>query len=168
MTGKPRGERSKKITSDVLSAFETGRQAIEELKSEIEDWKDSLSSNNMEYLPKYEALEECFGDLEATLGYLESIEVPEFLEETEVVYTQDTRTSAQSRNSRLSNALNALDTVKDAAEAWMNENRDLDESASTKEDVDIRESERCSVDEFINDMDTVISNANDISFPGLF
>jgi DNA repair exonuclease SbcCD ATPase subunit len=178
---RPRGERAKQFTSDVEGAFEGGKSDIEELKGEIEEWKDNLEGNNMEHLPKYEEVEEAYSALESAMDALDGIEVPECVGSESLTYTQDTRTSAQSRAGRLDNALNQLHAALGTAQAWLDENEELkvndpedeeegdpDVPAVTQEQADEREEQRSAVEKFINDLESAIGEAENVSFPGMY
>lgn len=49
----------------LLSVLEDAGSSIEELRDEITEWRDNLSSGNMEHLPKYEEVSECADTLES-------------------------------------------------------------------------------------------------------
>jgi len=53
-----------KCEETIREALEYAGSAIEELKTEIEEWKENLESNDMDHLPKYEEVEECYSTLE--------------------------------------------------------------------------------------------------------
>jgi hypothetical protein len=176
--------RAKPINASAEGAWEDGKSEVESLKEEIGEWKDNLEGNNMEHLPKYEEVSECADTMESALDTLEGIDFPECLSDVPVNYTQDTRQSAQSRNGRLSNALSALYASKEAGEAWLEENpelelvdlserdeedQELDEGESDDQQaVDARESDRSAVEEFINEMDNAIGELENVSFPGMY
>lgn len=64
-------EKVEKIVDDFLTAWSEGIGEINELKDEMESWRDNMSSANMEHLPKYEEVDECVNELENALGELE-------------------------------------------------------------------------------------------------
>ena len=180
---RPAGQRAKPVTATCEGAWEDGKSEVESLKEEIEEWKSSLESNNMEHLPKYEELEECYGELESGYDTLESIDFPSVLSDVQVSYTQDTRQQAQSRSGRLSNALGALEAAKSEAESWLENNPELEVVERDEEDeeqeledgqtygqdeADARENERSEVEEFINQMDEAISSLENVNFPGMY
>lgn len=179
---RPAGSRNFPVTSDVSGAFDTGRSDVQDLKQEIEDWKSSLESNNMEHLPKYEELEECYGYLETASDALEGVEPPECVQGVSANFTIDTRTSANSRSGRLQNAMNALDAAKSSCEAWLDENEELeatdteDEDAPKEgeagfvsdDDVSEREQQRSDVEEFQNELENAYSELENVGFPGMY
>ncbi len=87
MTKKIKGERAKLLTGTILGAFEGGQSDVEGLKEEINEWKDSLEGNGMEHLPKYEEVSECADALDSANDTLESLEVPECIQDIDVSYT---------------------------------------------------------------------------------
>jgi chromosome segregation ATPase len=66
----------------VINAIEWGD--LEELMSEMESWRDNMSSANMEHLPKYDEVSEAYDNLESMKDELEGIDLdlPEINTET--------------------------------------------------------------------------------------
>lgn len=62
------------------AAFENGKSGVEELKEEIESWKENMEGANMEHLPKYEEVSECYDQLDSAMSYLDSVSLPELKE----------------------------------------------------------------------------------------
>ena len=179
---RPAGSRAAPIQSDIGSAFDAGRQDVTDLKEEIEAWKDGLEGNNMEHLPKYEEVSECYDALDSAIGGLEGIEVPDCMEGFDASYTQDTRQSAQSRAGRLNNAMAALDAVKSACEQWLEEFPELEATDTDDEDAPVegdddfideamvqeRETQRGEVEEFQTELENAYSELENVSFPGMY
>lgn len=180
---RPAGMRAKPVNASAEGAWEDGKSEVESLKEEIGEWRDNMEGNGMEHLPKFDEVSECADAMESALDTLEGINFPECLSNVTVNYTQDTRQSAQSRNGRLSNALAALYASKEAGEAWLEENPELEqvetveeggpddlmENQTTDEEaVGERETQRGEVEEFINEMDNAISELENVSFPGMY
>ena len=57
--------------SEAISKIEEGKSEIEELMGEIESWKDNMEGANMEHLPKYEEVEQCYDALDEIIRSLE-------------------------------------------------------------------------------------------------
>lgn len=178
-TRRPAGERAKPVTSTIDGAFEEGKDEAVCLKDEIVEWKDNLEANNMEAMPKYDEVSEAADALESGADSLESLEVPECLQGVEVSYTIDTRRKAQSRSGRMGNALAALDAAKSGAEAWLEDNpeleaneddddRDEDEELVTQADADEREQQRSEVEEFVNELENAYGELEGVCFPGMY
>jgi hypothetical protein len=176
---RPAGSRAHLVTTTVSAALEGGTTDVSDLKSEIEDWKDNLEGNNMEHLPKFEEVQECFDVLESGVDALENLEVPDCLSDLSVSLTIDTRQSAQSRSGRMSNAVAHLYAAKEAGEAWVDENPELEvmddadaiedgEAKVTQDDVDDRAELRSTVETFVDELDTAISDLEGASFPGMY
>ena len=176
---RPAGTRNFAVQSDVEGAFSSARDDMTDLKQEIEDWKDNLGGNNMEHLPKYEEVSECYDALDSGVSTLEGIEVPEVLQGYAANYTIDTRQSAQSRNGRMADAMNALDAAKSACEARLEENEALEADEAedfdgdpdafiTEEMVDEREAQRTEVEEFQTELENAYGELENVSFPGMY
>jgi hypothetical protein len=176
---RERGERAKLVTGTIDGAFEEGKSEVEGLKEEITEWKDNMESNSMENLPKFDEVSECADAIESGMDTLDSLEVPEVLQDVEVTYTVDTRRKAQSRNGRMGNAMSMLDAAKSGAEAWLEDNeeltaneddddRDEDEELVTEADANEREEQRSAVEEFINELENAYGELEGVSFPGMY
>lgn len=182
---KIRGERAKLIKSDITGAFEDGKVDIEALRDKITEWKENLEGNNMEHLPKYDEVSKCADQLETACDRLVDCEVPDFIEIV-IAFAQDTCQSAGSRSGRMSNALSALYAAKDAAEAWLGENEELEvtdlddlddeerleaqeaDDYVSQEMADERAEQREKAEEFVNILEEAIIEAEGASFPGMF
>jgi hypothetical protein len=178
---RERGERAKPVTGTIDGAFEEGKDEAICLKDEIVEWKDNMEANSMEAMPKYDEVSEAADALESGTDSLESLEVPECLQGVEVTYTVDTRRKAQSRNGRMGNALSALDAAKAGAEAWLEDNEELefipederdpeetDMTYPTEEEVSEREEQRSAVEEFINELENAYGELEGVNFPGMY
>jgi len=184
-TRRPAGSRAHPVTTTLGSAFEDGRSDVEGLYEEMNDWASNMEGNSMEHLPKYDEVTEARDALETANDTLGGIEPPDAIADLEVHFTTDTRQNAQSRSGRMGNVLQALGAAKDAAEAWMEENPELEvsepdeefidgnepleeEEKVTQEQVEEREAARTEVEEFLNELDSAISEAEGVSFPGMY
>lgn len=176
---RERGERAKPVTGTIDGAFEEGKDEAICLKDEIVEWKDNMEANSMEAMPKYDEVSEAADALESGADALECLEVPECLQGVEVTYTVDTRRKAQSRSGRMGNALSALDAAKSGAEAWLEDNeeleaneddedRDEDEELVTEADANEREEQRSAVQEFIDELENAYGELEGVNFPGMY
>lgn len=176
---RERGERAKLVTGTIDGAFEEGKDEAICLKDEIVEWKDNMEANSMEAMPKYDEVSEAADALESGADSLESLEVPECLQGVEVTYTVDTRRKAQSRSGRMGNALNALGAAKAGAEAWLEDNeeleaneddedRDEDDELVTQAEADEREEQCSAVQEFIDELENAYGELEGVNFPGMY
>lgn len=103
---------------------------------------------------------------EETAGALEGIsepDVPECVDEVQVIwYEQRPRRKARgaSRAVRCANAVALLQAASEAAQGW------LDDTEAAPEDTN--EPEREEVQDFIDGLDNIISDAENCEFPGMF
>ena len=162
MTTRPRraaGSRNQPQSGTPQGAFEEAKSEIESLRDEMTDWKDNLEGNSMEHLPKYDEVSECVGALDQAVSELESAESedwPEALDEITVTWTIDTRRSATSRSSRMSNALNALGAAIDG----------LSRASDCIEGLSEEDSDACET--IMGHLENAQSEAENASFPGMF
>jgi hypothetical protein len=179
MARRAAGSRNHPVQADLAGALGDGTSEVEELKNEMEEWAESLESNSMEHLPKYDEVTEAKDALEAGLDTLQGIEVPEFLESIDASYTQDTRRKAQSRSYRLGNATNAIEAAKDAANSWLEENDELELMSDadaiedgaeevTQEMVDERRSQRDDAEQFASEVENALGELENVSFPSMY
>lgn len=98
------------------SAFETARMEIQSLAEEMEEWEQSLSSNDMEGMPIYDTVAETAETLQEAAGELESIDTDPLDGMPEVMWTESHKYGRRGdpRWMRLSNAIAAINAVKDA------------------------------------------------------
>ena len=172
--GRPLGQRAALMSDNTEGAFARGSEDIAGLKEEMQEWQESLESNNMEHLPKYDEVQEAVNALESASDTLEGIEFPECLSDVDVTWHEDTRKSATSRSARMSNAYNALDAAKCAAEILLEtmtepeEGDDEAEAAESDEDREARESNIEAVELFISDLESALGDLEGVSFPGMY
>jgi DNA repair exonuclease SbcCD ATPase subunit len=68
----------RKQLTDAEADYENGKSDLEGLKEEIESWKDNMEGANMEHLPKFEEVSECYDQISAATDGLDSVEIPEW------------------------------------------------------------------------------------------
>lgn len=164
------------MTGTLLGCIESAQSVVEELRDEITEWQENMESNNMEHMPKYDEVTECKDALDNMLdGELDSIDCPEFLQDLEVRYTQDTRASATSRAARLGNAENEFSAARARVEEWLEDNEALEENDDedageivTEDDVREREEQRDAAQEFLSTLENIEGMFSDVSFPGMY
>lgn len=164
---KTKGSRNQPQTSTVADALENGRSAVEELREEINEWKESLEGNSMEHLPKYEEVSECCDALDEAVSTLEEAEIEGSAFDRDVFYTIDTRRSATSRASRMMNAGSALFAAKYGLEQWLVDNPELDD-AQEEEDTQQRETDRAAAETALDALERGIDSAESACFPGMY
>jgi cysteinyl-tRNA synthetase len=173
---RPSGSRNQRMTGSLAGCIESAASVVEELKGEIEEWRDNMESNNMEHMPKFEEVSECYDALEQLLdGELDSVEVPEFLQDLPVTYTQDTRRSSTSRASRLGNAESELDAAAARVREWLEDNETLeandnsdDTEIVTEADVQERDDQREQAEELADKLEELVGQFGDVNFPGMY
>jgi hypothetical protein len=178
---RPAGSRNSPRSGEISGCLEGGTSVIEELKDEMSEWQSSLESNSMEHLPKYDEVTEAVDALEAAVDALQSIDCPDWITDFPVSYTQDTRTSANSRSGRMDNARQELDAALAGAQQWLEENEELtandpndeedgdpDEDEVTEEQVDERTEQRDAVETFVQELEDAIGELDNVSFPGMY
>ena len=135
---------------------------IDSLKEEMQDWMDSLSSNNMEHLPKYEEVSECYNALENATG--NTPEMPtEFLPGMALTYEWQEKApykGAQSRSTRCSNATNDIEQVITYIDDSI---QNLDDQ-QTEEHADLI----AEWEQYRNDLEEIVNEAQNASFPGMY
>lgn len=182
---RPAGSANAPFTAELSSVLDDAAQDVSDLLEEMRTWQESLESNSMEHLPKYDEVSESVSALEqASDGQLDSLSIPEFLTAEAVSYTQDTRRSAESRSGRLDNAMRMLDAGKGVVEAWLEEFGELDlvdlsqraeddqelaaDEAATQKEVDTRESMRNDAQQLLDELETIYGELEGVGFPGMY
>lgn len=132
----------------VADAVSNAYGEFQSLRDEISDWASNMEGANMEHLPKYEEVSEARDNLENFAD--NEPDVPEGLQELKVTVTEDRK--ARSRAARMSNAVAHLQAVIDLC----NDEEAIPENL--KEDAE----------QFASDLDSEVSEAENVSFPGMY
>lgn len=141
--------------SGTVSAVEDAYSEIESLGEEMRAAVDNMSGTNLESTSKYETTSEAADALEG----ITQPSVPEAVAELAINYSEAVnrrKNRGTSRAVRLSNASGVLEAAKEACENW------LADSANAEHD------DRGDVEEFVNDLDSMISDCESVEFPGMY
>lgn len=118
----------KKVTETIRigDTLEGAKSIVSELQDEMESWKDSLESNEMEHLPKYEEVEQCYTALEEgneALDQFDDLYLPSDIADQEAtyVYSKPYGRKPMSRADRLAEALAVLELLIDALADYKDE-----------------------------------------------
>lgn len=178
-------------TGTVQGALEAATSDVEGIKDDIENWKSNMESANMEHMPKFDEVSECYDALGELHGQLEGIsldDLPEAAKDKEITYTEmkPYGRKPMPRWMQLANAEAAASAAKDALETARDdaegdggncECEDLDGDESEYgdhhgEDCPRRDTENdpsnVDWDEPINELDDACSKFGDINFPGMY
>lgn len=142
-----RREAREGTVGDVNSAF----KAIEALGSEMRETADNMDSNNLGATDKCQRCAEAADTLEG----ISAAEVPECLASVPISYGESVpsrKGRGTSRAVRLANAVELLQAAREFAE----DVSDLDKSGAQERD------------EFVTELDSAISDAEGVEFPGMF
>jgi len=142
--------------------------AVEGLRDELTEWQESLESNDMEHLPKYEEVSETAMQLEQAVDELDTLnnlvgDLPDEIQNQMLDYTYDSRRKAGARWGRLYNAQVMAQTVLDAG-------RDALETAQKKADeaeTDLPEQME-ELEEALNSWEDAITTTQEVCFPGMY
>jgi Rad3-related DNA helicase len=138
-------------SSSLQGAVEDGYARLEELRDECQEIVDN-ASDSLRETQRIQTLEETANQLS---GADDMPEVPEALDGVVVCYTEDRRKNkSHSRATRCAEAVSLLYYAKEASEEWLADNA---EHESTDD-----------VQNMIDSIDEMISNAESCEFPGMF
>lgn len=164
---RKRGSRNEPYESTVQGAFDDAKSEVETLADEIREWCDSLESNGMEHLPKYEEVSEAAEYLEEARDTLDSVFLSDLGSEVEdlpIKTSQDTRRKAMSRSGRRGNATVLLYAVKDALQGVVDADRSFLPEAE-KEAADEKAEE---VQSALEEVGNAIDALENVCFPGMY
>jgi len=161
---RKRGSKNEPYESTVQGAFDDAKSEVEALTDELVEWRESLESNSMEHLPKYEEVSEASEYLENAHDTLESVMLPEAVEDLPVKTTQDTRRKATSRSYRAGNASALLHATMDA----LNEFADRDLSFAPKDQRDDLDEENDAARSAADEIQIALDDLDSTMFPGMF
>ena len=165
---RPRGS-SKMLSRSTLEALVCDAYcAVEGLRDELTEWQESLESNDMEHLPKYEEVSETAMQLEQAVDELDTLnnlvgDLPDEIQNQMLDYTYDSRLKAGARWGRLYNGQVMAQTVLDAG-------RDALETAQKKADeaeTDLPEQME-ELEEALNSWEDAITTTQEVCFPGMY
>lgn len=154
--------RAKTFSINIVSAIDQARDIVEGLKDEICEWRDNMESNNLGSTPKYEEVEEC-------ASALESVEVSENPDGLPPLSFVDLPSANTSRGHRSAHAVNLLSTAADLIRTFYQEadGRVLEKDSGDNGEETLHPN-RDEHETFADDLDSVASELEDISFPGMF
>lgn len=167
---KPRQPSTTTHTEKLLDILKCGN-VVEDLASEMGDWRDSLESNSMEHLPKYEEVSEAADTLENAgqeiettvdelstalegLGELNGVSV----DTIEISYTERSRRGSP-RWLRRDNAIASLQAAVDYIENALAAQREQDKIDNEALD---------SVEEHTQSLAEHLDEIENVEFPGMF
>lgn len=157
------GKRNEPIKGTVQGFVENAMSEIEELASEMIEWRDNLEES-FSQTEKYEQISETAD----TLENVDTPDIPLAVAEVDCETTQDTRTQP-TRARRLVNALLLLNAAVDAAgdrrtdiEIELQESKDgSDENEAFSDDFEM-------VEQFVDELEETIGELENVEFPRAF
>jgi hypothetical protein len=165
------GKRTKTVThtGTISGCIDDARSAVEELKDEMESWRDNMEEK-LGHTEKYERVSECADALDSMLNELEP-DVPEWLQEVEVTYTEETSKRGLSRAARLGNAVSMLEAVTSYLENDEDKLKELAEKANEGKEGDDKidpDDMQAEAEQLASDLSGPIDEAGGVEFPGMF
>lgn len=154
------------VTHTIADAVSGAYGDLQNLRDEMRDWADNLEDGNLGHTEKFDRVSECADAFDPADN---EPEIPACLEGVNVVYGEAVSTRkgrSASRSTRCSNAVGALEAVKDAAEAKQEEVRQRGADgeateAKTEETVD-------ELQAFLDELDEMIDAGQSAEFPGMY
>lgn len=154
------------VTHTAADAVSSAYGELQALRDEMRDWADNMEGGNLGHTEKCSQVSECADTLDPADN---EPEVPECLAATSVTYGEavsSRKGRSPSRSTRCSNAVGALEAVKDAAATVMDglEQRKLDGELTEGKAQD-------AIDElqtFLDELDEAIDAGESAEFPGMY
>lgn len=135
-------------TYDVQGAVNDGYTLLQELGEEMRSWYDNMPEN-FQNADKGQTIEQAADALES----INEANTPEVIQNLDCSF-QTRASKRKSRASRRDEAVAILQSAKDAAETWMEENEKHEQLGE--------------VEAFVSELDDMISEAESVEFPGMF
>ena len=163
--------RIKHVTcTSTVSSVDDAFSALEELGSECREIVDN-ASEGLQQTSRIQTFDETAGTLEG----LSQPDVPSCIADLGITYSEQTSKRGLGRARRCQNAVSILQAAADAAQAWLDERPEIDELESDPnpegeegEEKDYTNEDRDEVETFISDLESLISDAENCEFPGMY
>lgn len=172
------------LTVPLFDAVTTALDDIGSLRDEMEEWRDNLDNANMSHMPKYEEVSEAVDALDSATDYLSADDTPDILRQVPVRFAQSTK-KRMSRGDRMANVTAILYAIQTAVQDMGEKLDDEQDGVSEKlaeTDPPVSEEERLvmegrldtldelkgEVEDFNQNVEEVISNAEGVCFPGMY
>lgn len=153
-------------TSTVDAAVDDAFGIVEDLKGQMEEWRDNMDGANMSHLPKYEEVSEAYDGLENIEN--EKPECPEFLAQLAATYIELLPKPRRplSRAKQGQNASSMLDAAAAAVRQWLDENDAKEiEGDEEREELEAQISE---AEEFADAVENARDELDNVNFPGMY
>jgi len=153
------------VKMTIAEALSSGHSELEELKNEMEEWRDNLSGNNMEHLPKYDEVSEVVDTLENAVDNLDVDDIVSQLEEAgvnvgvEIEVSEDRPYGSKGspRWMRCGNACALLEAAESEARSQIEQiNEEREEKAEHDTDGEEKEGEAAEESEDVDPIDESI------------
>jgi hypothetical protein len=135
------------ISGAVSDAFSTLSELGEECREVVDNAPESLQNS-----PRNETLGETADALES----LSEPDTPKCIGDLPITFTYKPQ-RRMSRSDRRYEAVRILEAAKDAAQAWLDDEENAESTADSEE-----------VDAFIGEIEEIVSEAENVEFPGMF
>lgn len=148
------GSYKNRSTESTVSAISDACSALEELGGECREIVDN-ASDGLKETSRIQTFDETAGTLES----ISEPDVPECIAELPITYSEQVSTRkgrGESRAVRCQNAVSVLQAAVEAAQEW------LDDEANAEHN------DRDDVDTFVNEVESIISDAESCEFPGMY
>jgi hypothetical protein len=143
--------RNVSVRSTVLACIEGGYAELESLQQECQEIVDN-ATEGLSQTQRIQTLEETAS---ALYNADSPPDVPEFLQDVEVTYTEDQRKSkSHSRATRCSEACATLSAAIEGIQNWLDTNEDSED--------------RDEAEQLLSDIQELADNAEGCEFPGMF
>lgn len=180
-----RNKKFVKEESTIESAFDLGRSTMEELKDEMDEWRENMegAGTGLENTGKFETIQETASTLEDAHCEIETVEIPAKLNgwPVEYSYLKPYGRKPMSRYDRSGMAQSALEGVLDVLESIVTAFEEKSKDGHAESDVEVLQADQLrdlddeALEELvtqIKDIQSEIENSKDgleqAEFPGMF
>jgi hypothetical protein len=148
-----------------VSAVQDALAVFEELRDELQNWRDNLPES-LQNGSKADELDEAIGQLESAISYAED-EPPQVVEDLPQFTVSTSAKSKKSRADRRDEACSMLASAVDTARDFLDDIQKKPEGETDDAETK-REAEAGDLDEWIGTIESAQNEAEQIAFPGMY
>jgi uncharacterized protein (UPF0147 family) len=149
------------VKNAVGKAFEDAISELQSLRDEMVEWRDNMEGTSLENTEKYEDVSEVADSLESL--EIDYLNLPGCINSSAEISYQEIRRKGFPRWVRLSNAISALEAVKNFVDAEVEHYENMEPTAEMDPTAIVED-----LRDFSDSLGNIIDECSGIVFPGMY